>query len=182
MVFKRIIFLLCLALILVLNSAYAQKCKPLSSKKITSYGLYLGMPASELKQKGFVAGLYVPAEKDNPSVIYTKKPAGKYEKINCWVYKDKVYRIELYFKDKSQTNYETLKKILNKKYGKGEELILTNAVAYITKIEGKEVHIYLDLAEVLDRYLKVIYVYECIDDKVDKEIERRKAERIKNEL
>ncbi|NPA40575.1 MAG: hypothetical protein GXO57_09075, partial [Thermodesulfobacteria bacterium] len=71
---------------------------------------------------------------------------------------------------------------LDEKYGFGERVPFTNIVIYSTYINGKKVEIYLDLAEVFAQYLKITYVYSCMDNLVKNEIERRKAQRVNNEL
>lgn len=161
-------------------------CPPIKSRTLTREKLYLGMPVELLVMKGFVTGEYAPTDKDSPAIIYSKTYSAdsKYDKIICWTYNGLVYRIEVYFRDQSNTNFKIIRNVLDRKYGKGKEhdLLLTKVIVYKTNFQGHQVTIFLGRKDVFDKYLKVVYIYECLDNIVDKVTEKRKARKIENEL
>ena len=156
-------------------------CPPLKSKKVTSYKLYLGMPVSELVKKGFYK-----FRTDEAGLIadYVLTGLEKYDMIVCSAYKDRIFRIGLFFKDKSIENFNLIKRILIRKYGNISYTQNVNGKKHFLwdiNVEGKRVFVIL-IRDLSGNTLAVSYIYKCVQDLVNREIDKARTNALKNEL
>lgn len=153
------------------------------------FGIFLGESLKSLRERieVFSSGL-VFTDKDNPGKIWTiQNHNPNVKELSIQTLDAKIYTIRIQFMDTSEANYEAIKTQLEKKYkGNDDSLFgdLFGETKFITTIDTIKIHIYLnrDIGFMEDDKLELSYTHIPLFKKVLKEIQRRKTNKISNEL
>jgi hypothetical protein len=183
-------FIIIIFILLIPVSVYAEVF-PTIDRNI--FGFYLGESIDSLKKRsdhkkslenrsvnrdfpGSIL-LFMGALNSNEAVL----------KTTVLYYNSQIYKITIYFVDSSKRNYKVLQQLLTDKYGEDESGLFDSIKAkttFLTNFDGQEVTIILnrDISFSYGDTLTISYSYNNLYEKVIEEYERRKAEKLKNDL
>jgi hypothetical protein len=154
------------------------------------FGIFLDETLDSLRGRFTVAqSTFSFEDKDHPGKIWSvQNDNPNVKQLLVYTYGEKVYTIDIQFTDGSRANYETIKDQLEKKYKSKDEGGLTGALFgegdFKTVIDGVEIKIKLnhDIGFMEDGKLELFYRHITLEQKVNEEIQRRKASKISSEL
>ncbi|MCK4850671.1 MAG: hypothetical protein KAT11_04925 [Phycisphaerae bacterium] len=155
------------------------------------FGIRLGESIRDVdKRFRLTKSHYEFTDKDTPATLWnieSSNPAIK--EIIVAVYQNRVYQIQVYFSEVSESNYSALKNEILRKYGQEMDLGLDGIVmggersAFKPRIDDTEVMIVLEYSsEVMDNELFVKYIHEPLNEKVRSDKLNRKASKFSDEL
>lgn len=154
--------------------------------KQSMFGIFLGQTLDSLRH--YCSSGLRPSDDDHPGMIlqvHTSNPSVK--RLLAWTFNTRIYRIDVQFKDGGKTNYEAIKTQLEKKYKDNDDSLfgsLFGEVDIQATIDGVEVHINLnhDIGFMEDDKLELTYVHKPLFQQLHKEIQKRKIDKIGDEL
>lgn len=165
--------------------------------KTDRFGVYLGESIESLEWKSRQKGRWLNKtkwtfkDKDHPgeicSVIGAINGNDAIQETAIYIYKGRVYQVQVYFKESSLNNYKILSNSLKEKYGKDESSFsdtLETISRFSTIDEGHKIQIILDrdLGFGENDKLSLQYVHDTIQDQVMKEYNNRKASKVEKDL
>lgn len=170
-------------------STYAEEPPTLTQEY---FGINLGMDLKTLAAKCRQAGVSADTQKwSYPGRIIGLNGAlngnQAIKETKGFSYNDRVYMIELVFKDGSPQNYYALKGALEKKYGKDEAVLgaVEMESRFSTTVDGQAVSITLDRDVWFTEsgeVLSVSYNYDALWKLVVEERNRRKVSKVVDDL
>lgn len=154
------------------------------------FGIYLGESINSLRKRTTVSSsTYYFEDEDHPGKIwYVRNPKPEVKELLVSTFDRKIYKIQVRFVDGSRTNYEAISRQLEHKYKSDDEGGVTGAMfgeaVFKPVIEGVPVTIELnhDMGFVGADKLELQYTHGPLSQQVYKEIQRRKALKIRDQL
>lgn len=152
------------------------------------FGVHLGETLDSLRKRAVVSSSgFVLKDDDHPGIIWEVSSSNVVERLLIRTFDNKIYLIQIQFVDGSKNNYEAIKTQLEKKYNDTDDSLfggLFGEVDLNVIIDAVKVRINLnhDIGFMEDDKLELIYYHEYLFSQVYRELQKRKADKVSDEL